>query len=137
MTAAPWAGATWCTWSCARPASFRSRGSDLSHGLDHASRANLEQSGPVNLEPLSREFQQRFDRKMAARERALSGARRAIRSSANAIRAIHRQDRARADELMEEARAALQDGEEAVGDHPDVAFAGFLQDAQKEYAEAR
>jgi len=91
----------------------------------------------VNLESLSREFQQRFDRKMAARERALSGARRAIRSSANAIRAIHRQDRARADELMEEARAALQDGEEAVGDHPDVAFAGFLQDAQKEYAEAR
>jgi translin len=91
----------------------------------------------VNLEPLSREFHQRFDLKMAARERALTAARRAIRSSANAIRAIHRQDRGRAAELMEEARAAISEGQESVRDHPDVAFAGFLQDAQKEYVEAR
>ena len=91
----------------------------------------------MNLESLSREFQQRFDRKMAARERALIAARRAIRCSANAIRAIHRQDRDRAAELMEEARSSIQDGGEAVRDHPDVAFAGFLQDAQKEYVEAR
>jgi translin len=91
----------------------------------------------VNLEPLSREFQQRFDQKMSARERALPAARRAIRSSANAIRAIHRQDRERAERLMEEARAAIEEGLDAVTDHPDVAFAGFLQDAQKEYVEAR
>ena len=91
----------------------------------------------MNLESLSREFQQRFDRKMAARERALISARRAIRCSANAIRAIHRQDRGRAAELMEEARSSIQEGGEAVRDHPDVAFAGFLQDAQKEYVEAR
>ena len=91
----------------------------------------------MNLEPLSREFHQRFDQKMAARERALVAARRAIRSSANAIRAIHRQDRERAEQLMEEARVAIAEGQEAVRDHPDVAFAGFLQDAQKEYVEAR
>jgi translin len=91
----------------------------------------------VNLEPLSREFQQRFDQKMSARERALPAARRAIRSSANAIRAIHRLDRERAERLMEEARAAIEEGLDAVTDHPDVAFAGFLQDAQKEYVEAR
>jgi translin len=91
----------------------------------------------VNLEPFSQDFHQRFDAKMAARERALVAARRAIRASANGIRAIHRLDRARARALMEEARAAIQEGEEAVRDHPDVAHAGFLQDAQKEYVEAR
>jgi translin len=91
----------------------------------------------VNLESFSQGFQQRFDAKMAARERALTAARRAIRSSANAIRAIHRLDRTRAQELMAEARASLEEGETAVRDHPDVAYAGFLQDAQKEYVEAR
>ena len=91
----------------------------------------------MNLEPLSREFHERFDRKMVARERALTAARRAIRSSANAIRAIHRQDRDGAEQLMEEARVSIAEGQDAVRDHPDVAFAGFLQDAQKEYVEAR
>jgi len=75
---------------------------------------------------------------MAARERALVAARRSIRCSANAIRAIHRGDLDQAGTLMEESRAAIQAGREAVREqHPDVYFAGFLQDAQKEYAEAR
>jgi translin len=91
----------------------------------------------VDLEPLARRFREAFDVKMVARERALSASRRAIRSSANAIRALHRHDRERAGQLMEEARAAITDGLEAVADHPDVAHAGFLQDAQKEYVEAR
>jgi translin len=91
----------------------------------------------VNLDPLARQFRERFDAKTAARERALVAARRAIRSSANAIRAIHRQDRDTAHRLMEEARAAIEDGLSATRDHPEVAFAGFLQDAQKEYVEAR
>jgi translin len=91
----------------------------------------------VNLDPLARLFQERFDAKTAARERALVAARRAIRSSANAIRAIHRKDREAAHRLMDEARSAIEDGLAATRDHPDVAFAGFLQDAQKEYVEAR
>ena len=91
----------------------------------------------MNLEPLADDFRRYLDAKMAARERALSASRRAIRSSANAIRAIHRLDRDRARELMEEARAALAEGAAAVREHPDVAYAGYLQDAQKEYVEAR
>src|SRR5437588_10098844 len=74
---------------------------------------------------------------MAAREMALPAARRAIRSCANGIRAIHRHETARAQELMDQAAEAIKEGVEAVRDHPDVAFAGFLQDAMKEYAEAR
>src|SRR4051812_41603070 len=88
-------------------------------------------------EEFAREFQSRFDAKMAAREKALPAARRSIRASANAIRAIHRRDTGPARELMQQSADALREGLDAVRDHPDVANAGFLQDAQKEYAEAR
>ena len=52
------------------------------------------------------------------------------------LRAIHRLEFDRAAALIEESNAALRDGLEAVRDHPAVRFAGYLQDAQKEYAEA-
>jgi len=86
---------------------------------------------------LAEAFQRRFEETMAGRERALAAARRSIRASANAIRAIHRGELDQAHRLMEESRSAIQAGREAVREpHPDVYFAGFLQDAQKEYAEA-
>jgi translin len=91
----------------------------------------------VRLEDLARSFQERFDVKMAAREKALPAARRSIRASANAIRAIHRGELDSARALMQEAADAIREGMEVVRDEPDVANAGFLQDAQKEYAEAR
>jgi translin len=91
----------------------------------------------VDLRPIAEEFQRRFDRKMVAREAALVSARQAIRSSANAIRAIHRGELDEAHRLQEQARSALDEGEKAATEQPDVLFAGFIQDAQKEYAEAR
>lgn len=91
----------------------------------------------MDLDAVSSDLRARFDARMQARERALPASRRAIRSCANAIRAIHRGELGRAHELMAEARAAIDEGLEAVREHPDIAFAGYLQDAQKEYAEAR
>jgi translin len=91
----------------------------------------------VSLDDLGASFHERFDAKSAARERALPAARRSIRCSANAIRAIHRQEFHRAVELMDESAAAIREGLGAVEEHLDVRFAGYLQDAQKEYAEAR
>jgi len=92
----------------------------------------------VDLSEVSDELRRRFDEKTAARELALPAARRSIRASANAIRAIHRGELDEAHRLMEVSRAALAAGRDAVADlHPDVLHAGFLQDAQKEYAEAR
>jgi translin len=91
----------------------------------------------VDLEPLAEGFRVRFDRRMQARERALASARRGVRSCANAIRALHRGEWDLARSLMEDAKAAIDDGLDAVRDHPDIRFAGYLQDAQKEYAEAR
>jgi translin len=90
----------------------------------------------VNLDDISEGLRVRFDLTMEARERALPASRKAIRSCANAIRAIHRGELETAHRLMEEARAALDEGLEAVRDHPEIRFAGYLQDAQKEYAEA-
>lgn len=90
----------------------------------------------MSLDRFIPEFQRDFDAKMAAREKALPAARRAIRASANAIRATHRQEFDRAHELQAEARAALEEGFEATAEHPGVRHAGFLHDAAKEYAEA-
>jgi translin len=90
----------------------------------------------VDLSELARSIQTRLDAKNAARERALPAARRSIRASANAIRAIHRLELDAAKTLILESRAALDEGLGAVEDHADIRHAGYLQDAQKEYAEA-
>ena len=91
----------------------------------------------MNLDRISDGLRGRFDRRMEARERALPASRKAVRSCANAIRAIHRGELDLAHRLMDEARAGIDEGLEAVREHPEIRFAGYLQDAQKEYAEAR
>ena len=72
-----------------------------------------------------------------ARETGLPACRRVIRSSGSSIRAVHRQDPAEADALASDAEVALRDAQDALAPFPSVAFAGFLGDAEKEYAEAR
>ncbi len=92
----------------------------------------------MDLSSLAENLRGRFNQKTSARELALPAARRSIRASANAIRAIHRGELDEAHRLMEESRRALAEGRQAVAQaHPDIYFAGFHQDAQKEYAEAR
>ncbi len=91
----------------------------------------------MDLDEPAERIRHRFDARMEARERALPASRAAIRSCANAIRAIHRGELELAHRLMDEARASLDAGLEAVAGHPEIRFAGYLQDAQKEYAEAR
>ena len=74
--------------------------------------------------------------KHAARERALPKSRAAIRFCANSIRATHRQEFQSAQELLAQASALLKEMELDLQDHKDIFYAGFVQDAQKEYAEA-
>jgi translin len=59
-----------------------------------------------------------------------------IRLSGSAIRAVHRLDGDSAAALLGQAETALRQAQEAVAPHPAVAHAGFLHDAEKEYAEA-
>lgn len=90
----------------------------------------------MDLSALARSIHSRLDAKNAAREHALPAARRSIRASANAIRAIHRLEFDAARMLIAESRAALDEGLAAVEEQADIRHAGYLQDAQREFAEA-
>ncbi len=71
----------------------------------------------------------------SARETAIGNGRMIIRRSANAIRSLHRGERARARELLAEAGEMLAESTAAVTGKPDI-NPGILHDAAKEYAEA-
>lgn len=88
------------------------------------------------IDIIGQEAQQYFALKHAARERALPKSRAAIRACANSIRASHRQEFAAAAELLQQAAALLTEMAEDLHNHQDIFYAGFVQDAQKEYAEA-
>ena len=90
----------------------------------------------MDLDGLTDDLHRRFDEKTAAREQALPAARRAIRASANAIRATHRGEFDTARSLIADARERLDEGLAGLEHQPDVRFAGYLLDAEKEYAEA-
>jgi translin len=90
----------------------------------------------VDLESLAGPIRADLDSVNAAREAGLGACRRTIRACGSAIRAVHRLEADRAEALRAEAGVALREAQQAVRPHPAVAFAGFLHDAEKEYAEA-
>ncbi len=81
-------------------------------------------------------IRQRLEAKHLVREEGLALAREVIRLAAVAIRAVHRRDFSLAEAYLAQARAKLEQASHALAPHPDIYYAGFLQDAQKEYAEA-
>jgi translin len=72
-----------------------------------------------------------------AREIGLAACRRVIRASGSSIRAVHRLDPVEAAALASEAEVGLREAQDALTRFPAVAYAGFLGDAEREYAEAR
>jgi len=91
---------------------------------------------PADLERLAAAAAAELAGAHAAREVALPACRQAIQASGRAIRAAHRGEDAAAAELADRARAALGEARAALAGFPAVAAAGFLHDAEKEYAEA-
>jgi translin len=89
-----------------------------------------------DLEAIEAAVRAELDGKFAARELALKNCRRIIRSSANAIRSLHRGETEAARRLMEEVKALVAEAEEPLAEHRDIYYAGFFYDAVKEYAEA-
>jgi translin len=79
----------------------------------------------------------RLEEANRAREVALPLCRQVIRSCGSSIRAVHRHLDDEAERHAAEAERALRDAQAALAGHPAVAHAGFLHDAEKEYAEAR
>ena len=91
----------------------------------------------MKLDGIQEYCRERLDRKSAGRETALSGSRTTIRNCANAIRALHREEWDEALRLTAAAEKTLRESEAALEPFPEIFFAGFLMDAQKEYVEAR
>jgi len=77
-----------------------------------------------------------LDGKNAARDLALQRTRTMIRHCATAIRAAHRDERDLAQEHLQQAREIKEALRDELGPYPDLYYAGYTQDALKEYAEA-
>jgi translin len=90
----------------------------------------------MTIDAVVAEVVARIEASHSARERALSTSRALIRQCANAIRAVHRAEFDEADRLLSEATRLARDLRGALEQHPDLLFAGYTQDALKEYAEA-
>lgn len=91
----------------------------------------------MDVSGIAHEAQVALQTKHGAREAALPKSRAAIRCCANAIRATHRGDFAQAEALLTEAHQLLGAMTTELQPHQDVFHAGFVADAQKEFAEAQ
>jgi translin len=80
--------------------------------------------------------QNEFSLHHAAREEALRMSREIIRGSANSIRASHRGELERAEELAAEVGKLVRRLDPVRSDHPKVYYGGFVEDALQEYVEA-
>jgi translin len=76
----------------------------------------------------------RFESMSAARDAAVTDGRQVVRMSANAIRVLHRGEDAT--ELLASAKTMMSSIAEKTLPYPNIYWAGYVQDAMKEYAEA-
>jgi len=88
------------------------------------------------LEHIAEQIRKAFDAQTLARDQALSQARALTRHCALAIRAVHRQEVDTMDKHLSEAHRLANDLKNTLTDYPDLYYAGYTQDALKEYVEA-
>jgi len=87
-------------------------------------------------EPIAQLITASFDAAEAAREKALPLHREVIRAAGQAIKSIHREEFDLAANRIEDARRCLREMHANLTGHPAIYHAGFVHDAQKEFAEA-
>ncbi len=90
----------------------------------------------ANLETIIDRIRAGFEAKNAARDLALQRSRELIRLCANTIRAAHRNEFAEAAAQLATARETATSMTGSLAGYPDLYYAGYTQDAMKEYAEA-
>jgi translin len=88
------------------------------------------------IDEIVAELSDQLEIKNAARDKALLDARRLTRQAALTIRALHRGDIDEARSLLDEGKAMVERIRQDLAMYPDLYWAGYVQDAQKEYAEA-
>jgi translin len=77
-----------------------------------------------------------FEARSQSRDKALARARDLTRFAAHSIRAIHRSEADLAHQNLDDARALVEDLKRDLAGYPDLYFAGYTQDAIKEFVEA-
>src|SRR3972149_204523 len=88
------------------------------------------------LENIADRIRKSFDARTAARDQALGQARQLTRACALAIRAVHRDELDVMQAQLQEAQRLADQLRRDLADHPDLLFAGYTQDALKEFVEA-
>jgi len=88
------------------------------------------------LEQSTDSIRTQFEEVNKARDRAYQRSRQLVAMCARAIRAVHRNDWQLADEIIEEAKEAAEALVSGVQSFPYLYYAGYTQDALKEYVEA-
>jgi len=88
------------------------------------------------LEQISDEAREYFEEQTTKREYALAQARLIIRHSAQSIRATHRGESEKAKEELTQAKVLTTSLIEKLHPYPQILYAGYTQDAIKEYVEA-
>ena len=88
------------------------------------------------IESITEQIRSDFNRRSAARDKALAKARELTRACSLAIRAAHRLEADTMASLLSEARALADALRDELRDYPDLYHAGYTQDALKEFVEA-
>ena len=88
------------------------------------------------IESIAERIRTSFERRTQARDRALAQSRTLIRYCSHAIRAIHRDERELAQENLNQAQELVKLLQVELNEFSDLYYAGYTQDALKEYAEA-
>lgn len=88
------------------------------------------------LDEIADDIRSRFEDVDKTRDGAYQGSRRLTAVCARAIRAVHREEWERADELIAEAKSAAENLVYGVRDFPYLYYAGYTQDSLKEFVEA-
>ncbi len=89
----------------------------------------------VELEKLEKNFKDFLDNEDKAREQALRLSREVIRLSSQAIKKIHHADFQLAKNLLVSAKKSLKTAKDVLLDFPEIRYAGFIHDAEKELIE--
>ena len=88
------------------------------------------------LDDIAEQIHQAFEARTNARDEVLSQARTLTRYCASAIRAIHRDEFDNAQENIDLASTIAKSFQTDLVEYPDLYYAGYTQDALKEFAEA-
>lgn len=88
------------------------------------------------LEAIAERIQQSFETRTTTRDRVLAQARTLTRHCANTIRAVHRDEFDLAEEHLRDAKLLVESIRNTSSEFPDIYYAGYSQDALKEFSEA-